>query len=106
MDFAQAPLLLLGLQERLFRLLDERLGQCLHPRIPGQSDEVMNLVLLAPTQHAPAAEPRIPPNHDLHLRPDLAEALDQPLEHRPGVMGRPHVARAQTRHPQLSPQNT
>jgi hypothetical protein len=54
-------LLLLRLQERLFRLLDERLGQCLQPRVFDQPDEVMNLVLFAPPQPTPAAEPRIPP---------------------------------------------
>jgi hypothetical protein len=98
---AKVPLLFFLLCKLLLRLLDEPLRQTRHPRVPSQTGEVMNVVLFAPTQQAPAAETRIAPENNFHRRPGLPQSFDRQLEHRPGVMCRIAAGRSQIRHQQL-----
>ena len=62
----------------------DHLGQ---PGIPGQAEQEVDRVVLAPTHQGVASKPRIGPQQNAHARPALADAGDDPrhLLDRPGA---------------------
>src|SRR5512142_1079164 len=65
----------------------ERLGQGMEATVLSESDEIVDLMPIAPPQHPPAAKPTIGTQDDPNGRPSLSEPLDQQRQERPGVLG-------------------
>ncbi len=69
------------------RPVQPRLRQIVQAGVPGDADDIVHIMPVAPVQHAVAAEAGIPAQDDPHLRPDPAQAPHQQGQDRPGVFG-------------------
>src|SRR5229473_2035453 len=85
-----ASKLLLGVCQRAIHELLQSL-------IPRYSNDIMHTIVLAPRQQFVRAESRIAAQDDLHLRPALANLVDDPLDFLPASHAWPDAARPQSR---------
>lgn len=66
-----------------------------------QTDDITDVVPVAPPHQTPATEITVASEDNTHVRPDLAKAGDQQLQNRPAVLGGIALGGPQVRHQQL-----
>lgn len=82
----EALFLAVGLEGR-FGLLKDGLQQPGEAGIASKSNEVMDIVLLTPTKHAPTTKAGVGAKNETHLGPDLAESFDEHFQDGPCSAG-------------------
>ena len=94
-EFGEAALLEAARLEQAGGLRHLGFCQAHQPGVPGQADDVIHGVALAPAEQPPAAEARIRAHDDARLRPHRAQARDQQLQDAGGMLRRVDVGRSQ-----------
>ena len=74
-----------GALEGDFGPVEGGLKECGDAVVPGESDEVVDVVVLAPLKHAPTAEAGVGPKDDFDVGPGLAKSFDENFENGPGA---------------------
>lgn len=72
----EEALLFTGALEGYFGLVQGGLKVSGDAVVPGESDEVVDIVVLAPPKHAPTAKSGVGSKDDFDLRPSLAKSFD------------------------------
>ena len=66
-----------GVLEACLCLVEKRLGQAIEALILGEAHDIAHRIVFAPAQHPPTAKATVTAKDDSHLRPGLAQSLNQ-----------------------------
>jgi hypothetical protein len=86
-----------------FGLIQSRLKEAGDAVVPGKSDEVVDVVVLAPPKHAPTAKSGVGSKDDFDLGPGFAKSFDEDFEDGPGSAGTVGIGRSEQRAERVTP---